>query len=422
MDLHPLSESKNLMMLPASMSREKSWKGISTKGFSPWIVVMKEMQKHIPLQNIIYTDLYLSLGYRDFNHFLVHHISKNFDVIFIVTSLHFTFDFNLLKKMKKMNPNLKIVFLETDSVVTFPLYTAELCKDADLVIPHDTPYNIETYRSMGTEAYFCFCIPLGKDRVIFEAQNKNLKRDIDISFVGSNICDRKKMISDIESKGFKIKTYGRGFSKEPLSIETVYQIFRSSKITLNFSKVKRNPLYHFPRYYRVPKQLKGRLSEIILLGKSFCLTEYCEGLEKIFEIGKEIVCFYDEKDLFEKVQYYLYHEQERESIAQESYQKALKDIDISVTTYSMLQKVNEIVFTKNSTPLIRKHIAVPKGNYVGYHLLLGYKLARQKKIRFAFQELYWLKYGLPSFLICRKLLKKIFIDYMQFMQWKLRLI
>jgi FkbM family methyltransferase len=57
----------------------------------------------------------------------------------------------------------------------------------------------------------------------------------------------------------------------------------------------------------------------------FLLTEYFENLENYFEIGKEIETFKDEKELVEKIRFYLAHPELRTAIAERGRQRCLRD-------------------------------------------------------------------------------------------------
>ena len=58
---------------------------------------------------------------------------------------------------------------------------------------------------------------------------------------------------------------------------------------------------------------------------TFLITNYTPGLEKLFDIGKEIVVYNDLNDLDNKVKYYLENEEEREKIANAGYERSKKD-------------------------------------------------------------------------------------------------
>ena len=59
----------------------------------------------------------------------------------------------------------------------------------------------------------------------------------------------------------------------------------------------------------------------VLACKGFLITNYQPEIADYFEIGKELVVFNDFGDLYEKIDYYLAHEEERREIAEAGYQK-----------------------------------------------------------------------------------------------------
>lgn len=76
----------------------------------------------------------------------------------------------------------------------------------------------------------------------------------------------------------------------------------------------------------------------------FLLAEYHDNLKDYFELGVEIETFRDERELIEKVHYYLAHPEEREAIARRGQARCLAD-------YSMERRAAEM------DRLIRKHLA-----------------------------------------------------------------
>jgi len=58
--------------------------------------------------------------------------------------------------------------------------------------------------------------------------------------------------------------------------------------------------------------------------KTFLLTNYTPGLEKLFNIGKDLVTYDDANDLKDKVKYYINNDREREQIEEQGYLTALK--------------------------------------------------------------------------------------------------
>ncbi|OQX22472.1 MAG: hypothetical protein BWK80_30415 [Desulfobacteraceae bacterium IS3] len=78
---------------------------------------------------------------------------------------------------------------------------------------------------------------------------------------------------------------------------------------------------------------------------SFLLTQYHEKLTQYFEPGKEIETFRDEKELIDKIDYYLAHPEEREAIARRGQERCLRD-------YSMENRA------KAFDQIIRKHLSL----------------------------------------------------------------
>ncbi|NJO00052.1 MAG: FkbM family methyltransferase [Anaerolineales bacterium] len=77
----------------------------------------------------------------------------------------------------------------------------------------------------------------------------------------------------------------------------------------------------------------------------FLLTEHFDNLNQFFEPGQEIETFRNEKELIEKIRYYLVHPREREEIAQRGYERCRRDHSIQQSTRLL-------------DTIIRKHLTV----------------------------------------------------------------
>ena len=78
----------------------------------------------------------------------------------------------------------------------------------------------------------------------------------------------------------------------------MYKVFHLSRINLNFT---------------IPTIESGiplRVYDIMSVG-GFCLTNYQEEIDELFEIGKDIEVFHDLEELMDKSIYYLSHEDQR---------------------------------------------------------------------------------------------------------------
>ncbi len=104
------------------------------------------------------------------------------------------------------------------------------------------------------------------------------------------------------------------------------KIFRLSKINLNFTSK--------PIRTGIPL----RLWDILGTG-GFALTNYQSEIPEYFEVGKDLDIFASEEELVEKIRYYLEHEEEREEIARNGYQKAKEKYSLELRVKQILQTV-----------------------------------------------------------------------------------
>jgi len=159
-----------------------------------------------------------------------------------------------------------------------------------------------------------------------------IPKKYDVSFVGAWHPYREWLVKRLRKSGFSVQTAGYRWPDGMLTLEQMITLFNESRINLNMSNSASwdaRYLLSSPRALlnriRSPKsieQLKARHFEINGCG-GFQLSYYVEGLERHYEIGKEIAIYLDPDDLLQKVMLYLANEPLRESIAQAGYQRTL---------------------------------------------------------------------------------------------------
>jgi len=180
-----------------------------------------------------------------------------------------------------------------------------------------------------------------KENLIYEGMAANSYRFYpmeadkiyDVSFVGQHYGERGYWLNLI-SNFSKKKNLNVNFplahgSKMYLSFKDINEIYNQSKINISFA----------------PKENPGRIVNLrtfeICMSGNFQLMQYTPCVEEYFEINKEIVCWENKKELFEKILYYLENEDEREKIAKNGYEKAIKKHTWSVRfekIYSILKQ------------------------------------------------------------------------------------
>ena len=182
----------------------------------------------------------------------------------------------------------------------------------------------ERYRDLGVEPIFQ---PGVFSSAVFNPGSER-RKDYDVSFIGAmDKVGRAHYASALAHAGIDVPLFGAGTAAGIVSPAQVVDIYRRSRINLNFTGgALRTPLERDPAVNRKVRQVKGRMSKIALCG-SFNLSEDAPGIERLFAVAEEIDVFRDERQLVEKVRFYLAHAEHREAMAARAQARALKDYD-----------------------------------------------------------------------------------------------
>ncbi len=182
----------------------------------------------------------------------------------------------------------------------------------------------ERYRLYGIEARFL--PPVLNARVFSPGERR---KEIDVSFVGrlGGKVGREAYVATLKGGGIALQTYGVDSPRGVIPLAEAVEVYRRSRINLNFTGPNLlTPLDSHLSINRRVRQQKNRCSMIALCG-SFVLSEDAPGIDKLFEIGKEIDTFADEKELADKVRFYLADEQRREEMAARAHARAVREYD-----------------------------------------------------------------------------------------------
>ena len=177
------------------------------------------------------------------------------------------------------------------------------------------------------------------------------KFEHDVSFIGKAYGNRPYLIDMIKNAKINVEAWGGGWPNGRISQKEMVRLFHQSKINLNLSKASKNlsltyllgvlfnrditnevhinsPNEWIPRIKFLVNepvgQIKGRVFEISGC-REFLLTEYTDKLENYYVDGKEIAIFKNERELIQKIEYYLNEEKERTSIADAGYKRTMKE-------------------------------------------------------------------------------------------------
>lgn len=162
---------------------------------------------------------------------------------------------------------------------------------------------------------------IGYDNILLGAWHANSQyypsteypdKDIDLSFVGGINEERKKFF---DKSGVSV-TLAQG-----LDVEELFKFYCRSKIGINLSVNANDD--------QKKTQMKQRIFELAA-ANCVVLTEYHEGIEDFFEVGKEVVAFEGVRDFEEKIKHLRSNPIEAQEIADAGRRRFLRDHDSCV--------------------------------------------------------------------------------------------
>ena len=171
------------------------------------------------------------------------------------------------------------------------------------------------------------------------------EQSIDTLFVGS--CDLRRILL-LEKIKSHASVYGARWQRnfplispelrgrivdQPVWGDDLQQLLARSKIVLNITRTD---------FFGAETGINLRLFETLAAG-GFLLTDYCEEIEDLFEIGREIEVLRSSGELVDKVRYYLDNDDKRLAIARRGHEKFLK-------SHTWGNRVDQLYRQMNSLP------------------------------------------------------------------------
>lgn len=143
----------------------------------------------------------------------------------------------------------------------------------------------------------------------------DLPFEYDVSFVGQKYGWRPRFIERLRNEGINIVALGKGWGNGSLSDEDMVKTYSRSRVNLGFAGVG---------YSRKLMCLKGRDFEVPMSGGLY-LTQDNPELALVYEVGKEIVTYKDEKDCAQKIRWLLDNPEIADRVRKSGCKRALKD-------------------------------------------------------------------------------------------------
>ncbi len=236
-----------------------------------------------------------------------------------------------LVKIKEILPKVKITHWNGDDDIKFDNYT----------IPYSSAIDYQFISQLQfTKRYDAARLPwfdmLGADTAKFRPLN--VRKKYDVAFVGTPKGDRLKYMRFLLEKKVNFIIGGAGWNDYPefknhyvgkLGDEEFVKLINETKISLCFSQ----------NFFSSPHVLERSMA--VNACKSFALTEYVEGYFPKFTEGVDFATFKNEDELYDKIQYHLKHEKEREKIAEKAYKKVTKSFSNQKMMWSAYKAIEK---------------------------------------------------------------------------------
>lgn len=132
----------------------------------------------------------------------------------------------------------------------------------------------------------------------------NLKKDIDVLFLGACYGARRSLVAYLRSQGVNVEAYGKGWPNGFVSFEKTVELINRAKVVLGIGGVG---------YLDGVQHLKGRDFEVPMCGAVY-LTTYNPELADWFEIGREILCYSSPQNCVEVLRWILADSEKQQRI------------------------------------------------------------------------------------------------------------
>lgn len=139
--------------------------------------------------------------------------------------------------------------------------------------------------------------------------------EFDVSFVGARYGWRPRFVERLQKEGINVVPFGYGWPRGPLSTDEMVRLYSRSRINLGFAGIGHS---------RNLMCLKGRDFEVPMSGGLY-LTQDNPELAGIYDIGREIVTFSNERDCASKIRALLADPARCTAIREAGRARALRD-------------------------------------------------------------------------------------------------
>ena len=212
--------------------------------------------------------------------------------------------------------------------------------------------------------------------------------DYDVSFVGAAYGNRRARVKAMARRGIDVTCFGHGWERGPVGSKDIDQVYRSSRVSLNFAD---SGLQLLGISLARSRQVKARTFEVPGAG-GFLLTEESQSLAQYFSIGTEMITYHDDDEIAEKIRYFLNHPDERDVIARAGHQRVRRDHLYEARFAPILALALKIVGERRKQPwalkpdLLHKFVEKHRGGITLRRILDSLRVASGE---LAHRRLFW---------------------------------
>ncbi|MFZ2631290.1 MAG: glycosyltransferase [Desulfosalsimonadaceae bacterium] len=164
--------------------------------------------------------------------------------------------------------------------------------------------------------------------IVHHLENRKTK---DVLFIGGlSKKTHKNRVCALEylaGHGLDLELYGYGLQKSiwPFMKSPLQQYYRSEAWGLKMYRLLNESKISLNFHIDVAGNIAGNMRMFEATGcNSLLITEDYEFVDSLFKPGEEIITFRNHDDLFDKISYYLAHDQEREEITKRGHQACIE--------------------------------------------------------------------------------------------------
>jgi spore maturation protein CgeB len=259
-------------------------------------------------------------GYRDFADLNLQLIEKiqtfRPDIVFSVL-MHYEVWFETLDLIRSRSP-AAVVNWGTDDSWKFRQFSRFLCGHVDLHVTTDAG-------ALAAAAKLGITNIIGSQWAASSARlaepRSSSACSYDVSFVGMAYGNRRAHVDALARRGIEVACFGHGWPRGAVDRQQVLEVYRASRITLNFAD---SGLQMSGGLLRHSRQIKARTFEVPGAG-GFLLTEQNPDLGTYFRLGDELIPYGSDDDLVAKIQFYLRHPEDRDRIARAAHDRVRRE-------------------------------------------------------------------------------------------------